>query len=176
MRKIRARTWVNGCGTTPFTGLITGLYLIIGTALEAIALDRAVLQGGGASLFGTSCGQPPRGLYRHGPGRKTPGGRHVLLGRRQRLLPEHDRSHRLGPQRNSAINHLLRRFSPAAESWPPRHRRDASSMALRCGLPPLDAASTADSLVDLCTGPGWQLRGDLDLGANQTVSRVHDNG
>ena len=41
-----------------------------------------------------------------------------------------------------------------AESRPPRHRRDASSMAWRRGLSPLDAASTVDSLVDLRTGLG----------------------
>ena len=36
------------------------------------------------------------------------------------------------------------KLSPApAESWPPRHRRDASSTAWRCGLSPLDSAGTA---------------------------------
>ena len=37
---------------------------------------------------------------------------------------------------------LSRRVSATAESWPPRHRRDAGSMAWRCGLLPLDSAST----------------------------------
>ena len=63
---------------------------------------------------------------------------------------------------------LSRRVSAPAESWPPRHRRDASSTAWRCGLLPLDSAATAafsprkdlvknyrvpNSLIELCTGP-----------------------
>ena len=35
------------------------------------------------------------------------------------------------------------RFSAAAESWPPRHRRDAGSTAWRGGLSPLDSACAA---------------------------------
>jgi len=38
---------------------------------------------------------------------------------------------------------LSRRVSATAESWPPRHLRDASSMAWRCGLLPLVSATTA---------------------------------
>ena len=41
----------------------------------------------------------------------------------------------------SAQNQILsRRVSGTAQSRPPRHRRDASSMAWRCGLSPLDSA------------------------------------
>ena len=38
---------------------------------------------------------------------------------------------------------LSRRVSATAESWPPRHRRDVSTTAWRCGLSPTDSASTA---------------------------------
>ena len=63
---------------------------------------------------------------------------------------------------------VARRGAATAESWPPRHRRDARSTAWRCGLSPLDSASTAtfsprkdlvknyrvpNSLIELCTGP-----------------------
>ena len=41
----------------------------------------------------------------------------------------------------SAQNQILsRRVSVTAQSRPPRHQRDASSMARRCGLPSLDSA------------------------------------
>ena len=36
-----------------------------------------------------------------------------------------------------------RHVSASAESWPPRHRRDVSTTAWRCGLSPTDSASTA---------------------------------
>ena len=36
---------------------------------------------------------------------------------------------------------LSRRVSATSESWPPRHRRDVSTTAWRCGLSPIDSAS-----------------------------------
>ena len=44
---------------------------------------------------------------------------------------------------SSAGSKLSRRGSATAESRPPRHQRDASSMAWRRGLSPIDSASTA---------------------------------
>ena len=41
------------------------------------------------------------------------------------------------------INQLSRRVSATAESWPSRHRREVSTTAWRCGLSPIDSASTA---------------------------------
>ena len=38
---------------------------------------------------------------------------------------------------------LSRRGAATAEAWPPRHRRDISTTAWRCGLSPLDLAGTA---------------------------------
>jgi len=57
---------------------------------------------------------------------------------------------------------MSRRVSATAESWLPRHRRDVSTTAWRCGLSPLDSVTTAalsprkdlvkNYRVDLCTG------------------------
>ena len=63
--------------------------------------------------------------------------------------PDADEAQAIAAEQSLSVHKSNWRGAPL-----PRHRRDVSTTAWWCGLSPLDSASTADSLVDLCTGRG----------------------